>query len=302
MPAAWGGSDGASTGAGHALTVDVEEWFQVSAYAGVIEPWAWEGLESRVVPATEAVLALLERHGARGTFFVLGWVAQRHPELVRRIQRLGHEVASHGWSHVRATQQSPAEFLEDVTRTRLLLESLIGTPVTGYRATSFSMGAHTPWAYMALSQAGYRYSSSVYPIRHDHHGDPRAPLLPHHPVMGGVVELPVAALPLGPWRLPCGGGGYFRLYPAVVSRWAWRRLEAAGRRGVFYLHPWELDPGQPRVRGASWRSRWRHGLNLERMAQRLETMLQRFHWQRMDRVFAPELTLGGADPGCGTRT
>ena len=269
----------------NAMSVDVEDYFQVSAFEGLVPREAWDSQPQRVEANTHAVLDLFAEAGVRATFFTLGWVAQRHPGLVRRICDEGHELASHGWAHVRATEQDRRTFFEDVSRTKALLEDLSGVAVRGYRAASYSIVRRNWWAFEALAEAGYRYSSSVYPIHHDLYGVPDAPLEPFRPDNADILEIPVSVVEVAGRRLPAGGGGFFRLYPYAFSRWAIRRVNRAGRRLVFYFHPWEIDPGQPRMAGASRRSRLRHYLNLERMRPRLVRLLRDFRWDRMDRVF-----------------
>ncbi|MBF0627527.1 MAG: DUF3473 domain-containing protein [Magnetococcales bacterium] len=274
----------------HALTIDVEEYFQVAAFESRILRQHWENLPSRVADSTRRILDLLARHEAHATFFVLGWVARREPALIRQIVAAGHELASHGMEHIQVTRQSPAAFLADATESRLILEQTGGVRVRGYRASTYSIGQANAWAFAQLAAAGYDYSSSVYPIRHDLYGWPEAPRTPFWPSGAtgvGIVEIPVATLDLFGRRYPCGGGGFFRLYPYRVSRWAWQRLQhREGQAGVFYFHPWELDAGQPRVAGLGWKSRFRHYLNLTRMETRITTLLRDFRWDRMDRVFA----------------
>ncbi|WP_245995156.1 XrtA system polysaccharide deacetylase [Inmirania thermothiophila] len=246
---------------------------------------AWDRMERRVAANTHRILDLLAEHGAHATFFVLGWVAEREPGLVRRIAAEGHEVASHGWSHERVGALGPGAFRDEVRRSKALLEDLSGTAVIGYRAPSFSLDAGEPWAVPILAEAGYRYSSSLHPIRHDHYGDPHAPRFPF-PRGHGLLEVPVSTVEVGGRRLPCGGGGFFRLAPYRYTRWALRRIHAEGRPAVFYLHPWELDPAQPRPRGLDRRTRVRHYLNLRRTEARLERLLRDFVWDRIDRVVA----------------
>lgn len=271
----------------HALSVDVEEHFQVSAMAGVIARSDWPRLESRVESNVEALLDLFARHDVRATFFTLGWIAERHGAMVRRIVAAGHELASHGSVHARVHTQSPATFRADVRRAKAVLEDVGGVPVRGYRAASFSIDSRTPWAHAILAEEGHAYSSSVYPIRHDHYGMPEAPRLPFWPLAGAdFLEIPISTVTLGRWRLPCGGGGYFRLLPYALTV---RALDRVARRDaapcVFYLHPWEIDPAQPRVPGLSARARFRHYLNLSRTRPRLERLAARLAWDRLDRVF-----------------
>ena len=203
----------------NALTVDVEDYFQVSAFESHIDRGDWDGTPRRVEANVDRILALLARHDARATFFTLGWLAKRHPAMVRRIVEAGHELASHGYSHGRAHDQQPAEFLDDIRRAKALLEDLSGHEVRGYRAPSFSVGPRNPWAFECIAKAGYRYSSSVYPIRHDHYGAPDSPRFPHE-VRPGLTEVPVSTVRVMNTNLPAGGGGYFRLLPYAVSRWS----------------------------------------------------------------------------------
>ncbi|MDE2005341.1 MAG: DUF3473 domain-containing protein [Rhodospirillales bacterium] len=277
----------------NAMTVDVEDYFQVQSFADCIDRASWDNFPSRVVANTERVLDQFAAAGVHATFFTLGWVAERQPALIRRIVAGGHELASHGWDHTRADTQEPETFRADIRRTRALLEDIGGVPVQGYRAATFSIGARNPWAFAILEQEGYRYSSSVNPIHHDLYGMPDAPRVPYRPAATGLWEFPMTTLRLAGQNLPCAGGGYFRLLPYRVFRLA---LGLVNRRehqpGIFYFHPWEVDPGQPRIPGARRKSRFRHYTNLHRMSARLDRLLADFAWDRMDRVFAPLL----ADP------
>jgi polysaccharide deacetylase family protein (PEP-CTERM system associated) len=274
------------------MTVDVEDWFQVQAFAGVIDRASWEAMPRRVVANTERFLDMFAGAGVRATFFVLGWVADRHPELVRRIVAGGHELASHGYWHRLAHEQTEAEFREDVGRARRLLEDAGGVPVLGYRAPTFSINARNPWAFDVLEQEGYRYSSSVYPIRHDLYGVPDAPRVPYRPGPGRLLEIPMTTVRLAGRNLPSAGGGYFRLLPYAVFRAALRRVNARDSVcGVFYTHPWEIDPGQPRVPQASRMAQFRHTVNLAHTEGRIRRLLRDFSWGRMDEVFAEALTL-----------
>ncbi len=273
----------------NALSVDVEDYFQVSAMAPYIARADWDSIPCRVERNVERLLGLFDEQGARATFFVLGWIAERHPQVVRRIVASGHELASHGYAHLRATEQTPDEFLADIVRARKILEDIGGTAVRGYRAPSFSIGPDNLWAFDCIARAGYRYSSSVYPVRHDHYGMPDAPRFPYR-TREGLMEIPITTARAF-WRnLPAGGGGYFRLAPYAVSRWAIRSVNVGeGRPAIFYLHPWEIDPGQPRVRGAGLKTRFRHYLNLGRMETRLRRLMADFRWDRIDRAFQASL-------------
>ena len=271
----------------NAMTVDVEDYFQVSAFEGHIKREDWSNLPCRVERNCDRILSLFEERQVKATFFVLGWIAERYPQLIRRIVAAGHELASHGYEHIRVIHQSPVEFFADASRTKTLLEDIGGCPVSGYRAASYSIGAKNLWALEELQRAGYIYSSSIYPIRHDLYGMPQAPRFSFHPNGDdGILEIPVTTVTLLNRRLPCGGGGYFRLLPYSVSRWALRRVNSHDHRPcIFYFHPWEIDPGQPRQSGIGLKTRVRHYLNLGRTEQRLRALLSDFYWDRVDRVF-----------------
>ncbi|MBQ5948152.1 XrtA system polysaccharide deacetylase [Massilia sp. ST3] len=270
----------------NAMTCDVEDYFQVSAFAPYIARDSWDTRECRVEANVERILALYERHGVRATFFTLGWIAERYPNVVRRIVASGHELASHGYGHLRASDQSRAEFDNDIRSSKALLEDLGGQEVLGYRAPSFSIGAQNLWALDALREAGYRYSSSIYPIAHDHYGMPDAPRFAFYPNgPDGLLEVPVTTVRMGGRNLPAGGG-YFRLLPYALSRWMMEKVNREdGEPALFYFHPWELDPGQPRPAGLDAKSRFRHYVNIGRMEKRLEQLARDFAWDRMDRIF-----------------
>jgi polysaccharide deacetylase family protein (PEP-CTERM system associated) len=269
----------------NALTVDVEDYFQVSALAPHFPRQAWDGVPCRVEGNVQRLLELFASHGARATFFTLGWIAERYPALVRQIAAAGHEVASHGHAHQRASELSPGAFLADIRLAKAILEDLTGQPVAGYRAPSFSIGAANPWAHDCIAEAGYGYSSSVYPVRHDHYGMPEAPRFPYR-LANGLLEIPITTARMAGRNWPAGGGGYFRFLPYAVSRWQIERVNRAdGRSAIFYFHPWEVDPAQPRVREASAKTRFRHYVNLHRTEARLRRLLQDFTWDRADVVF-----------------
>ena len=269
----------------NALTVDVEDYFQVSALAPLIDRGSWDTRECRVERNVERLLDLFRERGARATFFTLGWVAQRYPQLVKRIVAGGHELASHGYGHLRASEQSRDDFREDVQRAKGLLEDLGGQRVQGYRAPSFSIGHSNPWAFDVLLESGYRYSSSVYPVQHDHYGMPDAPRFPYD-ARPGLLEIPLTTTRLFGRNLPAGGGGYFRLAPYSLSRWALQRVNTVDQRpAIFYMHPWEIDPGQPRVPGTNLKTRFRHYVNLDKTEARLGRLLRDFRWGRVDDVF-----------------
>lgn len=272
----------------NALTVDVEDYFQVSAFAPRIPRSEWPSWECRVERNVDRLLKLFADHSAKATFFTLGWIAERYPRIVRDIVAAGHELASHGYGHERAHDQTPDAFYADIRLAKVLLEDLAGVEVKGYRAPSFSIGRRNPWAFEALERSGYRYSSSVYPVKHDHYGMPDAPRFAHR--VGGVVEIPPTTVRFRERNWPASGGGYFRLLPYAVSRALLRRVnERDGQSGVFYMHPWEIDPEQPRVDGIALKSRFRHYVSLARTERRLSRLLADFSWDRMDRVFARQL-------------
>lgn len=268
----------------NAMTIDVEDYFQVSALAPFVPRSEWDVRECRVEPNVERILAMLDEYGARATFFTLGWIAERFPQLVRRIVKEGHELASHGFAHKRASEQSPDAFFADIQLAKVVLEDTAGIEVVGYRAPSFSIGPANAWAFECIERAGYRYSSSVYPVRHDHYGTPEAPRFTHD-VREGLLEMPVTTMRLFGRNWPAGGGGYFRLMPYTMSRWLLRRVNRVDQQPViFYFHPWEIDADQPRVPGIDVRTRFRHYLNLDRMEQRLRQLLFDFQWGRVDQV------------------
>lgn len=272
----------------NALTVDVEDYFQVSALAPHIPRSSWEDQPCRVERNVERILALLADAGAQATFFTLGWIAERYPGVVRAIAEAGHEVASHGFAHRRATEQSREDFCRDIRRAKAILENLAGVEVKGYRAPSFSIGKANPWAFECIAEAGYRYSSSVYPVRHDHYGLPDAPRFAYRP-HEALLEIPISTARLGAVNVPAGGGGYFRLFPYALSRSLIRRVNREDRQAaVFYFHPWELDPGQPRIAGTRLKTRFRHYLNLHRAEGRLRRLLADFRWARLDHIFLGE--------------
>ena len=280
----------------NAMTVDVEDYFQVSAFSDQVDRGDWQSLPCRVERNTERVLQLFADKGVSATFFVLGWVAERYPGLIERIVREGHEIASHGFAHYRIHEQQPESFRDDVRRTKGLLEDTAGCAVTGYRAASFSLNERTLWAVEILAEEGYRYSSSVYPIRHDLYGMPKAPRFPFkHEGDGQLLEIPISTLRVLGRNLPCGGGGYFRLLPYRFSRWAIRRVNERERQPcVFYFHPWEIDAEQPRIVNSSLKTKVRHYTNLDRMEARLAAVLTEFSWDRMDRVHLPETVQAAA--------
>lgn len=280
------------------LSVDVEDYFQVGAFENVIDRAGWESTPTRVEANVDTILELFDAAGVKATFFTLGWVAERHPAMMQRIAQAGHEIASHGYDHARVFTFDRAAFGEDIRKARGILEDTSGQPVTGYRAPSFSIDARNPWAFEELAAQGYTYSSSVAPVMHDHYGWPAAPRFAFHPVKGSdLLELPVTTAMLGGRRVAAGGGGFFRVLPYSFSRWAIRQVNREDQRpAVFYFHPWEVDPGQPRVPGAPMRSRLRHYTGLDRMAGKLAKLAREFAWGRMDAVVAHEASRAVREP------
>ena len=271
----------------NALSVDIEDWFHVGAFEKTIRREDWDGLECRVEANTDRVIDLFAAANVKATFFTLGWVASRYPALMRRIVDAGHEVASHGWDHVRVFTMTSNDFADDLVRTRKTLEDATGVEVIGYRAPSFSIDKRTPWAHEELARAGYDYSSSVAPVVHDHYGWPEAPRFAFKPVAGSdLIELPVTTARFAGRTLAAGGGGFFRLLPYGFSRWAIQQVNGQGHPGIIYFHPWEIDPDQPRVENAPLKSKLRHYTNLSVMATKLKRLVGDFEWGRVDGVAA----------------
>ncbi|MCW1428152.1 XrtA system polysaccharide deacetylase [Novosphingobium sp. JCM 18896] len=266
------------------LSVDVEDWFQVGAFEKVIDRRDWDGLTTRVERNCDAILAMFAEAEVKATFFTLGWVAQRYPAMMRRIAEAGHEIASHGWDHARVFTMDRAGFALDLKKSREAIEDASGERVSGYRAPSFSIDQRTPWAFAELAEQGYAYSSSVAPIAHDHYGWREAPRFAFRPLADAdFVEIPVTTAEFAGRRLAAGGGGFFRVLPYGFSRWAIRQVnQRDGRPAVFYFHPWEIDPGQPRVAHAPLKSKLRHYTNLSGMAGKLRQLTGDFSWGRMD--------------------
>lgn len=279
----------------NAMSVDIEDWFQVGAFETVIDRADWDQLEHRVENNTRAVLSLFDEAGIKATFFILGWVAERYPALIRQIVAGGHEIANHGYDHARVFTLSPDQFRADLDRSRKLLEDSSGQKVTGYRAPSFSIDQRTPWAHEILAEQGYAYSSSVAPIHHDHYGWAGSPRFAWKPVeQSDLIELPVTTVKLGNRVLAAGGGGFFRLLPYALYEQSIRKMQREdGHGAIFYFHPWEIDPGQPRVRNAPIRSRLRHYTNLRAMRAKLLRAGQDFKWGRVDELAALEAGLTG---------
>jgi len=271
----------------NAMSIDVEDYFQVSAFAPHIRRDEWDAMPCRVERNMDVILGLLDESNSKATFFTLGWIAERYPQVVRRIVDAGHELASHGYGHQRASDLTPEQFRDDISRAKKLLEDLGGVTIRGYRAPSFSINHENWWAVEELGNAGYEYSSSIYPVRHDHYGMPDAPRFAHRPNgETGILELPPTTVPLFGRNLPAAGGGWFRLLPYEVSRWMLNRVNAQDNAPcMFYFHPWEVDHEQPRLQGLSAKTRFRHYVNLKHMQGRLRRLLKDFEWDRVDRVY-----------------
>nr|WP_309140993.1 XrtA system polysaccharide deacetylase [Novosphingobium sp. G106] len=266
------------------LSVDVEDWFQVGAFERVIDRGSWDTLSMRVERNCEMILDMFAEAEVLATFFTLGWVAKRYPALMRRIADAGHEMASHGWDHARVFQMDRDSFRIDLEMSRKTIEDTSGAKVSGYRAPSFSIDQRTPWAFAELAEQGFTYSSSVAPIAHDHYGWREAPRFAFRPLAGAdLIEIPVTTAEFAGRRLAAGGGGFFRVLPYAFSRWAIRQVNRRDERpAVFYFHPWEIDPGQPRVPNASMKSKLRHYTNLTAMDGKLRQLIGDFSWGRMD--------------------
>ena len=274
----------------NALSVDVEDWFQVGAFEKVIDRADWDRLDARVERNSDAVLRLFAEEGVKATFFTLGWVAARHPALIRRIVDAGHEIASHGWDHQRVFTMDAGLFRADLARARAAIEDAAGQRVTGYRAPSFSIDQRTPWAHVVLAEEGYAYSSSVAPLKHDHYGWREAPRYAFEPLPdSALIELPVTVAEIGKRRLATGGG-FFRLLPSALTNFAVRQVNGDDRPAIFYFHPWEIDPAQPRVAKAPLRSKLRHYSRLGAMAGKLRGLIDGHDWGRVDAVVAGEAT------------
>jgi len=271
----------------NAMTVDVEDYFQVSAFEPYINKTQWGALEHRVENNTQRILDIFSEHNVKATFFTLGWVAERYPELIKRMVREGHELASHGYEHIRVTEQTPEQFRADIRKTKTLLEDVSGVEIKGYRAASYSIGRDNLWALDILAEEGHQYSSSIYPVKHDLYGMPEAPRFVYQPIAGSdFKEIPITTLKVGDKNYPCGGGGFFRLYPYVFSRWAFKKVNKGEEQsGIFYFHPWEIDPDQPKQENLSAKAKFRHYLNLQKMEGRVRSLLQDFEWDTMQAIF-----------------
>lgn len=278
----------------NAMTVDVEDYFHVSAFENTIKKSSWNGLPLRVEHNTYRLLELFEKHNVKSTFFTLGWVAQRCPELIKAIADQGHELASHGFNHQRATEMTQQDFFKDVEQSKKTLEDLSGKEVIGYRAPSFSINDSNTWVYDVLLELGFQYSSSTYPISHDLYGVPSWPRFPYQRKESSenkkIIEIPIPTIRKNNINTGIGGGGYFRLYPYWLSK---KRIDKFHQQEQqpysFYFHPWEIDPEQPRVKDAPLKSKFRHYINLSRMEGKLEQLLKDYQWDTMKSVYLDSL-------------
>ncbi len=282
----------------HAMSIDVEDYFHVAALANVIRPDQWDTLPSRVEQNTDRLLELFKKHDVKATFFVLGWVAERFPALIRKLSEQGHEIASHGYSHQLIYNQTPEVFREETTKSRKILEDIIGQAVVGYRAASYSITRESLWALDILSEAGFTWDSSIFPVRHDRYGIPDSPTAPYsiETDKGNIIrEFPLTTARVMGLAIPAAGGGYFRQFPYPLFRYLFRNASGFGEKPqMFYLHPWEIDPDQPRYNNASWFSRFRHYTNLDQCYGRLEQLLQDFRFGTVSdsyNAYEPDKTL-----------
>jgi len=276
----------------NAMTIDVEDYFQVSAFEQHIGRHTWEEFPSRIEANMEKILRALDTHKTFATFFILGWVAEKYPNLVQTLAQSGHEIASHGWWHQRVSSLTPEQFAVDVRKSKECLEAVSGMSVKGYRAPSYSINNNTPWAHDILAEEGYLYSSSIAPIKHDHYGIPDSPRFPHRRGIKQLLEVPVSTSVVCNRNIACGGGGWFRLYPYALSRLLIKRINEEERQAVvFYTHPWEFDPEQPRQLGLNMRTKFRHYINLEKIESRFDRVLSDFTWNRMDNILGSEISL-----------
>lgn len=270
----------------NAMSVDVEDYFQVSAFEPYIDKNQWDSIEHRVEQNTNKILDVLAEFNTKATFFTLGWIAERYPAIIKRIVDEGHELACHGYEHIRVTEQTPEQFRLDIIRTKKVLEDLGGKEIKGYRAASYSINSKNLWAHQVLAEEGFAYSSSIYPVKHDLYGIPDAPRFTYNPLDNSeFLEIPISTVKFGNKNIPCGGGGFFRFYPYFFSKWAFRKINNNNHSAIFYCHPWEIDPEQPKQVGLSFKTRFRHYLNLHKMEQRLRYLLTDFQWDTMEKIF-----------------
>jgi polysaccharide deacetylase family protein (PEP-CTERM system associated) len=269
----------------NALTIDVEDYFQVSAFSKIIKKIDWDRNECRVEKNIDSILNILDSKKVKATFFTLGWIAERYPSMIKKIIEEGHELASHGYAHDRVTELSQEHFHQDVSRAKAILEDIGGKEIYGYRAPSFSIGNENLWTMEILSKIGHRYSSSIYPVRHDHYGSPDAPRFPYQ-IHTKILEIPPTTIRFFNRNFPASGGGYFRLLPYALSKWMLRQVNNKENKPViFYFHPWEIDVGQPSIKGLSMKSKFRHYTNIDKMEGKIKKLTDDFFWDRVDKVF-----------------
>lgn len=270
----------------NAFTVDVEDYFQVSAFSPYIKRSDWDSHDCRIERNIEKIINLLDNSGTKATFFTLGWIAERFPQMVRKITQEGHELASHGYGHERASDLSEKDFLSDIQSSKKILEDISGVQIKGYRAPSFSVTKENLWVFDCLLSSGYKYSSSIYPIKHDHYGLPESPRF-SYPAREGLIEIPITTLRLFGKNFPSSGGGYFRLLPYSLSKLMIDRVLSVDKQpAIFYFHPWEVDNEQPRIKDIDFRTKFRHYINIKGMERKLVRLLSDFKWDRVDKVFS----------------
>jgi polysaccharide deacetylase family protein (PEP-CTERM system associated) len=269
----------------NAFTVDVEDYFQVSAFSPYINRENWNSYECRVEKNIDKILSILDKNNTKATFFTLGWIAERYPLMVKNIVKEGHELASHGYGHERVSDLSEKSFFSDLKISKKILEDISGVEIKGYRAPSFSISGHNLWAFDCLLEAGYKYSSSIYPIKHDHYGMPDAQRFLHY-VRDGLIEIPITTIRLNGKNYPSSGGGYFRLLPYFLSKLMLSRVLSVDKQSaIFYFHPWEIDIHQPRIADLKFKTRFRHYVNISDMERKIKNLLMDFKWGRVDKVF-----------------
>lgn len=275
----------------NALTIDVEDYFQVSAFSNIINKKNWDEKECRIEKNIDNIISILDLKKIKATFFTLGWIAERYPSMIKKILMEGHELASHGYAHEKVSEISKSDFYQDVTRAKGILEDIGGKQINGYRAPSFSIAEKNFWAMEILSETGHRYSSSIYPVKHDHYGSPNAPRFPYK-VFSELLEVPPTTVKLFGRNFPASGGGYFRLLPYSISKKMLDHVNSSENKPVvFYFHPWEIDSHQPRISNLSIKTRFRHYKNIEKMEEKIKKLVEDFHWDRMDNIFLKKISV-----------
>ena len=275
----------------NALTIDVEDYFQVSAFSNIINKKNWDEKECRIEKNIDNIISILDLKKIKATFFTLGWIAERYPSMIKKILMEGHELASHGYAHEKVSEISKSDFYQDVTRAKGILEDIGGKQINGYRAPSFSIAEKNFWAMEILSETGHRYSSSIYPVKHDHYGSPNAPRFPYK-VFSELLEVPPTTVKLFGRNFPASGGGYFRLLPYSISKKMLDHVNNSENKPVvFYFHPWEIDSHQPKISNLSIKTRFRHYKNIEKMEEKIKKLVEDFHWDRMDNIFLKKISV-----------